>query len=139
MNNSEILGLVKQAYAYGAAAALQEFGMPQIQAEQTALKLAAEHEDDGGHPIAGALGGALGGSALGVASTFLPKRWGVGGRALSRALKGKRPRSVAGLGESMKDVGMRGVATKGTQREARLRLGAGAGVGALGGAIAGSD
>jgi cation transport ATPase len=139
MTNNEILGLVKQAYAYGAATALQEFGVSPSQAEQTALKLAAEHEDDGGHPIAGALGGAAAGGALSVASNFLPGRWGVGGRAVSRALKGKKPRSAAGLGESMKDIGQRGHAMKGSQREGRLRAGAGAGVGALGGAIAGSD
>jgi len=72
--------LIKQAYAYGAAVALQELGYNTQQAQATGVKLAEDGE--GMNPaIAALLGGgagALGGAALGAGSALIPGMRGAG-------------------------------------------------------------
>jgi len=139
--------LIKQAYAYGAAVALQELGFGAQDAEVGGVKLAmakmAEgEEEEGMHPALRALigggAGALGGAALGAGSAFIPGLRGHGlaglvGKsrsvddALSRAAVSSRGLFRGGSGKSLPM----------STYESMLRGGAGAGLGALGGGLAG--
>jgi hypothetical protein len=74
--------LIKQAYAYGAAVALQELGYDVNTAQNAGIKLAEEAEEEGMSPALRALigtGVGLGGGAL----------LGAGGGALAGKLTGK--------------------------------------------------
>jgi len=86
--------LIKQAYAYGAAVALQELGFGARDAEAGGVKLAmakmaeGEEEEEGMHPalraLIGGSAGAVGGAALGAGSAFIP---GLRGPALARGVQ----------------------------------------------------
>jgi hypothetical protein len=164
MTNQE---LIKQAYAYGAAVALQELGLDNARAQEGGLKLA--EEASGGHPLlGGALGagaGGLGLAALGAGSAFVPKLKGLG---LSKLLaKSKGTAKMFGAGQRagvplslIENTAFRGMknpaaAAKGTKQwaegistgplssaantvqESYLRGLGGAGLGVLGGGAAG--
>jgi hypothetical protein len=144
--------LIKQAYAYGAAVALQELGFNAQQAQAGGVKLAsakmAEGEEEGGmHPALAALlgggAGALGGAALGAGSAFIPGLRGTGAANLLM----KSPKADAALGKLLSTNRMgRGLRNMefndkitrfGSPIEAALRGTGGAGLGALGGGLAG--
>lgn len=123
--------LIKQAYAYGAAVALQELGYNTQQAQATGVKLAEDGE--GMHPaIAALLGGgagALGGAALGAGSAFIP---GLRGKGLTGLMAGRK-----GVPSAIRQTdALRGIQGRlsGGLEEAYLRGLGGSGVGALGGA-----
>jgi hypothetical protein len=138
--------LIKQAYAYGAAIALQELGFSEQQAQAGGVKLAsekmAEGEEEGGmHPALAALlgsgAGALGGAALGAGSAFVP---GLRGTGLANLLS-KSDTMSRGIGRAMpkrliqNELANPNRAWSGI--EAALRGLGGAGAGALGGGLAG--
>jgi hypothetical protein len=83
------MNLIKQAYAYGAALALQKLGCDPQQAEEGGIKLAEEamYDDSEGSSVGPALGGAglgaLGGLALGAGSAFIPGLRGLGASRLA--------------------------------------------------------
>lgn len=155
--------LIKQAYAYGAAVALQELGFNAQQAQAGGVKLAsekmAEGEEEGGmHPALAALlgggAGALGGAALGAGSAFIPGLRG--GRGLNKLL-GKPMSAAQGGGtlagkvtpdalfknkfvrKHMMNKGEEAANFLPTLQDAYLRGMGGAGVGALGGGLAGGS
>jgi hypothetical protein len=101
MMNDERRELLKQAYAYGASLALRDAGVDMAHAEDVAIKLAEDHDahQHEGHPILGTVGGAaagaLGMGALGAASGLLPGMAGGKGLMLSKLL-GKN-KSIGGF------------------------------------------
>jgi hypothetical protein len=146
--------LIKQAYAYGASVALQELGFNAQQAEAGGVKLAEEEMDDssfsGGRALGGAGLGALGGLALGAGSAFVPGLRGLGMSKLIgksglplRAPQGLIARTAFRGAKNPAAQATRWSQGKGTSdlansvQEAYLRSLGGAGVGALGGGLAG--
>jgi hypothetical protein len=138
--------LIKQAYAYGAAVALQELGFNAQQAQAGGVKLAsakmAEGEEEGGmHPALAALlgggAGALGGAALGAGSAFIP---GLRGTGLANLLS-KNDTLSKGIGRALPKRLINNELANTTRNwsgiEAALRGTGGAGLGALGGGLAG--
>jgi len=138
--------LIKQAYAYGAAVALQELGFGARDAEAGGVKLAmakmAEgEEEEGMHPALRALigggAGAVGGAALGAGSAFIP---GLRGTGLANLLS-KNDRLFEGIGRAIPNrLAQNEFANAGRNWsgiEAALRGAGGAGAGALGGGLAG--
>lgn len=139
--------LIKQAYAYGAAVALQELGFGARDAEAGGVKLAmakmAEgEEEEGMHPALRALigggAGAVGGAALGAGSAFIP---GLRGKGLS-GLVGRNEGLNRALSQTANKANfirpggnLEGVSPQ--AYEAILRGLGGSGAGALGGGLAG--
>lgn len=150
------LELIKEAYAYGASLALQELGFSEQQAQMGGVKLAAENWEDVDaleEPVAsappsrmpkalaallGAGAGTLGGAAIGAGSAFIPGLRGKGltnllskSDALTRGSYKVMPRKIFSEDLLNKTHKWSGV-------ESYLRGLGGAGLGALGGGIAGS-
>ena len=145
---------IKEAYAYGASLALQELGFNEQQAQAGGVKLAAENwEEMGGmtepeasskmNPalaaLIGAGAGTLGGAALGAGSALIP---GLRGRGLTNLI-GKSDALTRGAYKIMpqrlfaKDFLNPGSKWSGV--ESYLRGVGGAGLGALGGGLAGKE
>lgn len=153
------VAMIKQAYAYGAAVALQELGYDVNTAQDAGVKLAEDEE--GMHPAlraligagAGAGGGALLGAGLGAGGAALAQKLqksnpGYAGYLTSMAQRGagespniaEKMMSHAAIPESLR-YSMTNSADPAALREALLGAQAGgaggAGLGALGGGLYG--
>jgi hypothetical protein len=148
------IAMIKQAYAYGAAVALQELGYDLNAAQNAGIKLAEDEE--GMHPAlrallgTGAGLGALGGAALGAGGAALaqklsPSRFG---RLTNANYMGRVNPEEANLAEKAMGLGRYPEKMKGyydnassytspMAREALLGAEAGGALGGAGGAIGG--
>jgi hypothetical protein len=146
--------LNKEAYAYGVSLALQELGYSEQHAQVEGLKIASQkvaEEEEWPMPaeplrrsnpvlntLLGVGAGTLGGAALGAGSAFIP---GLRGKGLTNLL-GKSDTLERGMyriiPQKLFAHDLLGKGGKWSGIEAYLRGLGGAGIGALGGGLAGS-